>query len=70
MKVMRGILVLGMSALALVGCGDGADLDPVQADAEVVENEEVETEEGLTFSDLSQSGDVVAYVDLARYVGE
>ena len=70
MKVMRAILVLAMSALALVGCGDGADLHAVSAEAEVVENEEVETEEGLTFSELSQSGDVVAYVDLARYVGE
>ena len=70
MKEMQSIAVVVLSGLVLMGCGDGSDLDAVDGEVAVVEDDEVVTEEGLTFSPLSQDGDVVAYVELSRYVGE
>lgn len=64
-------LNVALTALGLlVACGDGGDLDAVAEGDEVAVSEETATQAGLTFSPLSDSGDVVAYVDLTRYVGE
>ncbi len=53
-----------------MGCGEASDLENADLASELTGSEVEQTEEGLTFAPLSETGDVVSFVELNRYVGE
>ena len=70
--VITNVFWLVLCTYALSACGDESDLGAAtDADSGFTTDAGAdEAEEGLSFSPLSAEGDVVAYVELNRYVGE
>lgn len=70
--LVKNVLWLALCTSTLNACGDESDLGSA-ADVDnglTTDAGAADIEEGLVFSPLSAGGDVVAFVELDRYVGE